>query len=131
RLGQQEWNRSVGSYRQGGQNYGRQDYARQGATRQDYGRGREWDDRSQLGSYSPEWQSYAQPTSGYRTPLRSDTLNDWGPSYQGENPLRSQEHTRQEWNRTLGAGNYGRSNYGSSQSNYGQSNYGQSNYGRE
>jgi len=123
RLGQQEWNRSVGSYRQGGQNYGGQDYARQGAARQDYGRGGEWDNRSQLGSYSPSWQSSAQP-SGYRTPLRSDTLNDWGPSYQGENPLRSQEHNRQEWNRTLGTGN-------SARPSYGQPNYGQSSYGRE
>lgn len=121
RLGQQDWNRSVGSYRQGGQTFGRQDYARQEAARPDYGLRRDWDDRSQQGSSSQDWRSYAPTQPDYRSAQRSDT-NDWGPGYRGDNPLRSQERNREEWNRTLGAGSFARSSYGAS--NYGQPSYG-------
>lgn len=119
RLGQQDWNRSVGTYRQGAQTFGRADTARQDVGRQDHDRGREWDNRSQLGSYSPQWQSYAQPE--YGGAQRGDT-NDWGPGYRGDNALRSQERYRQEWNRTLGAGNAARPSY--EQPHYTQPSYG-------
>jgi osmotically-inducible protein OsmY len=117
RLGQQEWNRSVSAYRPGGSSYGRQDFARQ-----DTLRGRDWDDRSQFGSYAPEWRSSPQGVPDYDTQRSAFAQQNWASDNRADNPFNAQERSRQEWNRTLGAGNYGRSNY--AQPSYGQERYG-------